>query len=45
MAKWVWTERKFNFDYPAAKRPDLMERVRGTPTYSREQSMRLQLKG
>jgi len=31
MGKWVWTERKFSFDYPAAKWPDLMERVRGTP--------------
>ena len=31
MPKWVWTERKFNFDYPATKWPDLMERVRGTP--------------
>ena len=31
MAKWVWTERKFNFDYPATKWPDLTERVRGTP--------------
>ncbi len=31
MAKWVWTERKFNLDYPAAKWPDLLERVRGTP--------------
>jgi uncharacterized damage-inducible protein DinB len=31
MPKWVWTERKFDFDYPASKWPDLMERVRGTP--------------
>ncbi len=31
MAKWTWTNRKFNFDYPAAKLPDLLERVRGTP--------------
>jgi len=31
MAKWTWTERKFNFDYPATKWPDLLERVRGTP--------------
>ena len=31
MAKWPWIERKFSFDYPAAKWPDLMERVRGTP--------------
>ncbi len=31
MAKWAWTERKFSFDYPAAKWPDLLERVRGTP--------------
>ena len=31
MGKWAWVERKFSFDYPAAKWPDLMERVRGTP--------------
>ncbi len=31
MAKWTWTERKFNFDYPATKWPDLLERVRGAP--------------
>ncbi len=26
-----WFERKFTFDFPAEKFPDLMERVRGTP--------------
>ena len=31
MAKWTWTERKFSFDYPVTKWPDLLERVRGTP--------------
>jgi uncharacterized damage-inducible protein DinB len=31
MAKWLWTERKFNFDFPESKYPDLLERVRGTP--------------
>ncbi len=31
MAKWTWTERKFNFDFPATKWPDLLERVCGTP--------------
>ena len=31
MGKWAWVERKFNFEYPAAKWPDLLERVRGTP--------------
>ena len=31
MAKWAWIERKFNFDFPASKWPDLLERVRGTP--------------
>ena len=31
MAKWPWIERKFTFDYPATKWPDLLERVRGTP--------------
>lgn len=31
MTKWPWIERIFNFDFPAAKWPDLLERVRGTP--------------
>ena len=31
MAKWKWVERKFSFDFPAEKWPDLLERVRGTP--------------
>ena len=31
MPKWTWTERKFSFDYPVSKWPDLLERVRGTP--------------
>lgn len=31
MPKWPWIERKFSFDYPASKWPDLLERVRGTP--------------
>ena len=31
MPKWPWIERKFNFDYPAGKWPDLLARVRGTP--------------
>jgi len=31
MAKWPWIERKFNFDYPVGKFPDLLERLRGAP--------------
>lgn len=31
MTKWPWIERMFNFDFPATKWPDLLERVRGTP--------------
>lgn len=31
MAKWPWIERKFVFDFPPTKWPDLLERVRGTP--------------
>ena len=31
MAKWPWFERTFNFEFPATKWPDLLERVRGTP--------------
>ena len=29
--KWTWFERKFNFDFPAEKMPDILERLRGTP--------------
>lgn len=31
MAKWSWTDRTFNLDFPPSKFPDLLERVRGTP--------------
>lgn len=31
MARWRWIDRKFTFDYPPEKYPDLMERWRGTP--------------
>ncbi len=31
MPKWPWIERKFDFDYPVEKFPDLLERWRGTP--------------
>ena len=31
MKKWPWIERHFNFDYPPAKFPDVLERLRGTP--------------
>jgi len=31
MAKWSWIDRPFNFDFPPAKFPDLVERLRGTP--------------
>lgn len=31
MPKWLWIERDFNFDFPANKFPDLLERHRGTP--------------
>ena len=31
MPNWPWIERTFNFDFPASKFPDLLERVRGTP--------------
>ena len=29
--KWPWFERKFNFDFPTEKHPDIIERLRGTP--------------
>ena len=31
MPKWPWIDRKFSFDFPASKFPDLLERWRGTP--------------
>lgn len=31
MVNWTWIERTFTLDFPAAKFPDLLERVRGTP--------------
>ena len=31
MAKWPWIDRKFSFDFPVSKFPDLIERWRGTP--------------
>lgn len=31
MARWTWIERTFTFDFPPAKLPDLLERLRGTP--------------
>lgn len=31
MAKWLWIDRKFNFDFPPSKLLDLLERLRGTP--------------
>jgi hypothetical protein len=31
MAKWPWIDRKFNFDFPPSKLPDILERLRGTP--------------
>ncbi|MFH0981289.1 MAG: DinB family protein [Planctomycetota bacterium] len=29
--RWPWIERKFNFDFPVGKFPEVLERVRGTP--------------
>lgn len=31
MNRWRWTDRVFAFDFPPAKLPDLLERLRGTP--------------
>lgn len=41
MPKWPWIERKFNFDYPPTKWPDLLERIRGTPARIEERVRRL----
>lgn len=30
-AKWPWIERRFTFDFPVGKYPDVLERFRGTP--------------
>jgi len=29
--RWPWFERKFTFDFPVGKFPDIVERLRGTP--------------
>ena len=29
--KFAWFERKFSFDFPVGKYPDIVERLRGTP--------------
>lgn len=29
-SKWPWFERKFNFDFPAEKMPEIVERLVGT---------------
>lgn len=31
MTRLKWTDRKFNFDFPAAIYPEMIERLRGTP--------------
>ncbi len=31
MPPWPWIDRKFTFDFPPEKFPDLLERLRGTP--------------
>jgi len=31
MSLWPWTQRTFDFSFPAGKFPDVLERVRGTP--------------
>ena len=31
MPRWPWIEHTFNFDYPATKFPEILERLRGTP--------------
>ena len=31
MPRWPWLEHTFNFDYPATKFPEILERLRGTP--------------
>jgi uncharacterized damage-inducible protein DinB len=31
MAKWPWIERRFTFDFPVTKWPDVVERFRGLP--------------
>ena len=35
-AKLPWFERKFVFDYPVGKYPDVLERLRGTPARAEE---------
>jgi DinB family protein len=33
MPRIKWTDRKFNFDFPAGIYPEMIERIRGTPAH------------
>lgn len=37
MARILWTERKFNFDFPAGLYPEMLERLHGAPVRLEEQ--------
>jgi uncharacterized damage-inducible protein DinB len=34
--RFAWFERKFDFDFPAGRYPDMIERLRGTPAHVEE---------
>ncbi len=36
MQRTLWTERKFNFDFPVGLFPNILERLRGTPARLKE---------
>ncbi|MBL8745683.1 MAG: DinB family protein [Phycisphaerae bacterium] len=38
MAKWPWIERRFTFDFPVTKHPDIVERFRGLPARIEERA-------
>lgn len=40
-ARVKWTERKFNFDFPAGLYPEMIERLRGTPARLEEHTLSL----
>ena len=42
-AKLPWFERKFDFNFPAEKYPDIIERLRGTPARVEEKTSSLSL--
>ncbi len=41
MPLWPWIERRFSFDFPVSKYPDLVERMRGLPARAEDRARAL----